>query len=85
VQPVNAAAPGQVGLHDVTAAPLQQLAKAPARVLVLACGDGHALDAARQLDMAVVVVGREALLDPAHTARAHQLGHAQRVLHVPAM
>src|SRR5262245_37689233 len=75
--------PRQVRLQDVAAPAGNQLTETPARVLVLARGNGSRVDARCQLRIALVVVRRKRLFDPTHAQRLQQARHAECVLNIP--
>ena len=78
----DATGPVDVGLQDVGGAGLDEVPVAPARVLVLARGDGYA-DRPSDVGAAADLVGQVGLLDPGGAIRLKSLRHRNRVGHVP--
>ena len=83
----EAAGGAQVGLHDVHRLAGDDVAKAPARELVLAAGHRH-VERARHLDIAVVILRADRLLEPEHVvllqhaAELDGVGHGEAVVGV---
>ena len=80
----DAAAPGEVGLQNVCATPLDEVVETEMGVFVFAAGNVQPRQALAQLGVAVIVIREQRLFQPIDVVFTQAFGHGDRIRHVPA-